>query len=147
MVKMVTDGYAIFAIFTILTLITIVFISCVTIPTMSKAAKVSKKLVQKAEPTASVLRPYELTVVVSPTVKAEKRADVISSLKTMAEDSSGKVLKVDEWGLKDLAYPINHQMSGWYVFLLLKLPSSAIAKLQMSLGREKTILRHLLVTP
>lgn len=108
--------------------------------------KLIKKII-KTEVNSVNLREYELTVVVSPTVKAEKRADVISSLKTMAEDSNGKIEKVDEWGLKDLAYPINHQRSGWYVFLLLKLPSSAVAKLQMNLEREKTILRHLLVTP
>jgi small subunit ribosomal protein S6 len=114
---------------------------------MPKAVKTKKKPVKNVEPVVHALRAYELTVVVSGAVKAEKRADVISSLKAMAEDSNGKVEKIDEWGLKDLAYPINHQWSGWYVFFLLKLPSSAIAKLQMNLGREKTILRHLLVTP
>lgn len=115
-------------------------------PKEAKSAKKTVKTVKKGAPTSpEVLRDYELTVVVSPVVKSEQRADVLLSLKTLIEDSKGKIEKTDEWGLKDLAYPILHQKSGWYVSCILKLPAQAVAKLQESVGREKTLLRYLLI--
>lgn len=113
---------------------------------MPKAANRRKKLVQETEPAAFARRSYELTVVVSPVVKAEKRADVVASINKLITGVAGEVLKVDEWGLRELAYPIQDQRSGWYVFLTIQLPTNEVSHLDQTLIRDKNVLRHLVVS-
>lgn len=115
---------------------------------MPKAKKSARKIAKQELAVHDVvtLSDYEVTAVVSPTVKAEKRADVVASLTGKIKSLGGLVSKTDEWGLKDLAYPIDHQRSGWYVCFAMKLPKSAVSMLDQHLIRDKALMRHLLVT-
>lgn len=115
---------------------------------MSKAVKSARKIMKKESPERSLetLGVYEVTVVVSPTVKAEKRIDVVTALTEKIKSLGGFVTKTDEWGLKDLAYPIDHQRSGWYVCFAVKVPKSVVSVLDQHLMRDEALVRHLLVT-
>lgn len=113
---------------------------------MPKATKTGKKLVKKVVQAASLRRMYELTVVLSPMVKAEKRAEAVETIKTMIEKLSGNVQKTEEWGLKDLAYPIKHQRSGWYILLTAELSSDTVSGVDQAVLRDKNVLRHLVVS-
>ncbi len=107
-----------------------------------KVAEKSEKLVAQAGQT----RQYELAVVVSSEVKAEKRKDMIGKItKTIVDAGGGTVGNTTELGLRDLAYPIRHQTSGWYAILDISLPATAVGSTDVALGREKDILRYLLV--
>lgn len=106
------------------------------------AKKTSKSVAAVVE---RVVRPYDLTIIVSPTVKAEKRSDVVDKVKKLVEKSQGKVEKSDEWGLKDLAYPIAKQRTGWYVNLSIKTPPDQITQIDEAIRRSDEIIRHLLI--
>ena len=113
---------------------------------MLKTAKIIKKSKTVAKPVISVeLRPYELTLVVSGGVKAEKRSPIMESIKKKITGYGGQVNTADEWGLKDLAYPIAKQLSGWYAHLNIELPSDSISKLDKELRENENLLRHLIV--
>lgn len=109
----------------------------------SKSTKKSKQSVKQVA--VGDLRSYELTIVVSSKVKAESRKGVVSSITKLIESKKGRVAKTEEWGLKDLAYAIDHELSGWYVCLFVSLPPEAIADLDKDLKRDKNILRFLLI--
>lgn len=113
-------------------------------PVVKKSIKKTKAKT-RTKKTLAELRSYELTIVVSPEVKAEKRKDVLAAVKKQVTNLKGSVDKVDEWGLKDLAYPIAKQLSGWYVWFEIKLSAEAPAKLEEWLEREERVLRHLIV--
>lgn len=113
---------------------------------MPKTKKVIKKTV-KTEVQPVDLRPYELVVVVSSKVKAEKRPEVISAVQRTIEKLEGKIETTQELGLRDLAYPIAHEQSGWYAKLTISLPPGNVAKFNQAVHIEKRILRHLLVNP
>lgn len=113
---------------------------------MPKATKTAKKSKTAAKPVVSTdLRPYELTVIVSGAVKAEKRAPVLEKIKKKIDGFGGKVKTTDEWGLKDLAYPIAKQLSGWYAHLSIEVPADGVAKLDKELRENENLLRHLIV--
>jgi small subunit ribosomal protein S6 len=111
----------------------------------AKGVKAKKTAKRSAKRTTSIPRSYELTVVVSPEVKAEKRKEVVSSVKKLVTTLKGSVNKVDEWGLKDLAYPVAKQLTGWYAFFELEMLSKTPAKLEEKLQRDEKIIRYLLV--
>lgn len=88
--------------------------------------------------------PYELTVIVSGAVKAEKRAAVLESINKKITGLDGQIKATDEWGLKDLAYPIAKQLSGWYAHLTIEIPADSVAKLDKELRENENLLRHLI---
>jgi len=109
----------------------------------ARAVKKPKQPVKQAS--ISDVRSYQLTLVVSSKVKAEKRQDVVLSITKLIESQAGQVKSTDEWGLKDLAYAIDHELSGWYVCLAILLPAMGVAAVSQQLEREKGILRYLLI--
>ena len=115
-------------------------------PTKAKTVKKSTSKADQAVHITDTLRAYELTVVVSPVVKAEKRAGALASIQSVIESVKGKIEKTDEWGLKDLAYPIDHLQSGWYALLTIKLPAGTVSRVDQAMVRDKNLLRHLLVS-
>jgi len=91
------------------------------------------------------MRSYELTLVVDPDLTAEKRKKLTSGLKKIIEALKGKVEKEDEWGKRDLVYPIKKKKMGYYLWWIIKLPSQAVAGLDQKLRLEKQLIRYLLV--
>ena len=60
---------------------------------------------------------YELVYVIDAGLEDEARKAVIDRFNGMIEQNGGKVLKVDEWGKRRLAYPINYKTEGYYVLV------------------------------
>ena len=113
---------------------------------MPKTTKSVKKSKRDAKTVVSAdLRSYELTLVISGSVKAEKRSPVLESINKKIAGFGGQVKTTDEWGLKDLAYPIAKQLSGWYAHLAIEMPSDGVAKLDKELKENENLLRHLIV--
>jgi small subunit ribosomal protein S6 len=112
-------------------------------PKTTKAAKKSKTAAKAV--IVADLRPYELTLVVASSVKAEKRSPILAAINKKIMGLGGLVKTTNEWGLKDLAYPIAKQMSGWYAHLNIEIPADAVAKLDKELRENEKLVRHLIV--
>jgi small subunit ribosomal protein S6 len=111
---------------------------------MPKVKKTVKKVV-KTEIKPAEIRGYNLVVVISSKVKSEKRPDAVAGIKQMIEKLGGQLKKSEEIGLKDLAYPIAGEQSGWYVDLEIGLDPLTCAKFEEQLQQSKNVLRHLLI--
>jgi len=91
------------------------------------------------------MRQYEFTFIVRSDVEELDLNAVIDRVKGLISDNGGEVTKLDLWGTRRLAYPIENMGEGQYVFMLTKLPSRAIAEMSRSLQLMEQITRHLLV--
>ena len=91
------------------------------------------------------MREYELTFIVRFDVEEPDLSAVIERVKSLITDNGGEVTKLDLWGTRRLAYPINHVREGQYVFMLTKLPPQAITELDRALNLTEEIMRHLFV--
>ena len=111
---------------------------------MPKLKKTIKK-VAKVETQPIELRGYDAVVIVSSKVKSEKRLEVIEGIKKIISKLGGELKKTDEMGLRDLAYTIAGEQSGWYAGLEVGLSPLTCAKFEESLKQNKNILRHLLI--
>lgn len=60
---------------------------------------------------------YEIMYVIRPTVLEDDRKALIEELNTIFTSRDSQVVKVDEWGIKDLAYEIDKHKKGYYVVL------------------------------
>ena len=91
------------------------------------------------------MRDYELTLVIDPDLTSEKQKKLLTKIKKVIVDLKGKVGKTDEWGRKELAYPIKKKTLGYYFFLESKLPEKGLGELEKKLKLEEGVIRYLLV--
>lgn len=87
---------------------------------------------------------YEVMFVIDPTVEdAKKDAAVETVQKIIAED--GEVGKVDIWGMRKLAYPIEKKSEGYYVVVEFKGNSTLPKELDRRLKISDAVIRHIIV--
>ena len=58
---------------------------------------------------------YEMVYILRPTMSDEEIEKGIERVNSYVERYGGEVLKVDRWGRRQLAYPINDYDKGYYV--------------------------------
>lgn len=92
------------------------------------------------------MREYELTVVYDLAVQEAGGPDAsVELLTTIIEARGGKLLKVDHWGRRRMAYPINRVIDGDYIVTRVEFEPNAVAPLEATLGIDERIFRHLIV--
>ncbi len=92
------------------------------------------------------MREYELTVVYDLAVAEAGGPDAAPQrLAQLVEARGGKVLKVDHWGRRRLAYPINHALDADYVVSRVELAPESVNPLEAALRIDERVYRHLIV--
>ena len=77
------------------------------------------------------MRKYEMLLLLSPELNVENKKAVIDGLTTIIVDrEQGTMLAVDDWGTRELAYPVRKQIRGQYVRLEFVAPAKTIAELE-----------------
>ncbi len=84
---------------------------------------------------------YYLTLVLKNGLDEKARKELLEAV----VKKLGKVVKQDDWGVRDLAYPIKHQTKGFYVHFEFESEASTIQALDKALKIEEDILRYLIV--
>ena len=88
---------------------------------------------------------YELVYVIDVALEDEARKAVIDRFNGMIEQNGGKVLKVDEWGKRRLAYPINYKTEGYYVLVNFESEATLPREVERTMQIAESILRYLIV--
>jgi small subunit ribosomal protein S6 len=95
---------------------------------------------------------YELTIVLDGKATAAKKKSIQGLVEKIVELSKGKIGKVEDWGVKDLAYklgkpasPAGRSTTGVYLHFPLELETEAVKNLASKIKVEAEILRYLLV--
>jgi len=71
--------------------------------------------------------------------------DYTERFKKIVEEQGGTISQAEEWGLRDLAYRIQKQARGHYVFLRYRSEPRAVGELERNLKLSDGILRYLTV--
>lgn len=91
------------------------------------------------------MRNYEVVFVAAPTLTSEELDNFIKHAQTVVESKNGKVVKVDNWGKKSLAYKIKKFREGYYVVLSIEADGAAIAELERRFRVTDYIIRFISV--
>ncbi len=92
------------------------------------------------------MREYELTVVYDLAVAEAGGPEASVELLTQTvEARGGKVLRVDHWGRRRMAYPINRVVDADYVVSRIELEPDAVAPIEAALRINERVFRHLIV--
>ena len=90
-----------------------------------------------------------MAIVLDPDLKEDERKKLVEEIKGEIEKAKGKVLEVDEWGKKELAYPIRKagkkSKEGIYFLFNLELSERFPVEIGKKLRLNEKVLRYLLV--
>ena len=88
---------------------------------------------------------YENTIVAKQDL-AEKELEVIKeTYNELINSSSGKVLKVEEWGLLSLANKINNYRKGFYIHYKFEGNNKTLQEIEKKIKVDPAIIRYLTV--
>lgn len=91
------------------------------------------------------MRNYEVVFIAAPTLTSEELEGFINHVQTVVESKNGKVVKVDNWGKKSLAYRIKKFREGYYVVLSIDGDGGVIAELERRFRVTDYIIRFISV--
>jgi small subunit ribosomal protein S6 len=69
--------------------------------------------------------------------------DTVDKFRKVLVDNGTEIVHEENWGLKKLAYPINHKNSGFYQFFEFRADTQMIATLETEYRRDERILRFM----
>jgi small subunit ribosomal protein S6 len=91
-----------------------------------------------------VNRDYELGFILQPEVKEEQTRATMERIEQIVNTYGGQIMRVNQWGRRRLAYPIDHHRDGLYVFIDMVLTPETVSELDRTLKVSEDVLRHLI---
>lgn len=89
-------------------------------------------------------RDYELGIIVNPDVGDDQARAIVERVTQTIASGDGQVVRVNAWGRRRLAYPIERHRDGLYFFFDLILNPETTSELERSIRVNEDVLRHLL---
>jgi small subunit ribosomal protein S6 len=86
---------------------------------------------------------YEVTFILGEEASAEQTTAKTQEVRALIEQFGGAVEKDEQWGRRELAYPIKKNRSGMYVTLWFSLPTDQLKALDEALRFDEALIRHL----
>ena len=91
------------------------------------------------------MRLYENIVIVAADCSPEEQEEVLKRVQGSLERFGAEIVKVDDWGVRKLAYPIKGKDKGHYFFYLANMEQGAVTGLDKFYRTMDLILRHMFV--
>ncbi len=88
---------------------------------------------------------YEMGVIVKAGLDDETYQAEMERVKGLIDRFGGTIEKVDDWGRRRLAYPIEKQTEGMYTFITFESGSEAPAEIESRIRLQENVLRFLIV--
>ena len=88
---------------------------------------------------------YESVLIARQDLGASQVSSLVDGLKQVIANQGGEVVRVDNWGLKNLAYRIKKNRKGHYVLLNISAPAQAIAEYERLLRVNEDVIRYMTV--
>jgi small subunit ribosomal protein S6 len=88
---------------------------------------------------------YEGVLIARQDLGASQVATLVEELSEAIKKNGGEVVKVDNWGLKNLAYRIKKNRKGHYVLLNISAPAAAVHEYERLMRFNEDIIRYMTI--
>ncbi|MDO4214125.1 MAG: 30S ribosomal protein S6 [Bacteroidales bacterium] len=92
-----------------------------------------------------MIKQYETVFIATPVLSEAQMKEAVAKYTDLIKANGGEVVYEEDWGLKHLAYPIQHKTSGFYYLIEFKADPQFIAKLETQYHRDERIIRYITV--
>jgi small subunit ribosomal protein S6 len=82
-------------------------------------------------------------MIITPVLSEGDLKKTTEKYKKLLTDSGAELVHEENWGLKQLAYPIQKKTTGYYFLVEFNIDPLAIAKFEVELSRDELVMRFL----
>ena len=91
------------------------------------------------------MRHYEIVLIIHPD-QSEQVPAMLTRYKGLVSGKSGKIHRVEDWGRRQLAYPIDKIAKAHYICLNIEVDRATLEELEHGFKFNDAVIRHLIVT-
>ena len=91
------------------------------------------------------MKKYEVMYILRSNLDAEAIKAEVEAAKNIFTNNGSNVLEVKEWGFRELAYEIERNKKGYYVWMLVEATKEAVNEFNRIAGYSETIIRSIVV--
>jgi small subunit ribosomal protein S6 len=90
-------------------------------------------------------RAYDLMILIDPDITDERRDAIVQEVKRQIESGKGRLAGDVEWGVRRLAFEIDHRPQAYYHLFQLEAEPELLDQLRHMLAIDDGVLRHRLI--
>ena len=91
------------------------------------------------------MKKYEIMYIIRTNISEDEVKNVAKSFEKILTDNGSKIVDVNEWGQRELAYEINDYKSGYYYVINVESKDDkAISEFDRVARNSKDVIRHLI---
>jgi small subunit ribosomal protein S6 len=91
-----------------------------------------------------VSRDYELGFILNPEVSEEEVRSSLDRIEQIVANYGGQIFKVNHWGRRRLAYPIERHRDGYYIFIDMNVTPETVTEIERTLRVSEKVFRHMM---
>ena len=91
------------------------------------------------------MKKYEIMYIVNASLDDANRQSLMDRLQAIITDHKGSIDKIDEWGVKEFAYEIDHMNKGYYVVLNVTANNEGIEEFQRIARINNNVVRYMVL--
>ena len=88
---------------------------------------------------------YEHTFIAKQDLSENQTKKMVSKYEDIIKTNSGKLLKTEDWGLRNLSHPIKNNRKGFYFHIKFEGVGKTIEELEKAENIDETLIRYLTV--
>ncbi|HET9985500.1 MAG TPA: 30S ribosomal protein S6 [Longimicrobiales bacterium] len=92
-----------------------------------------------------MVRDYEVVYIFDSALPEERVNEKLERYHELLTSDGGEVTAVDQWGRRQLAYPIAKKTNGYYVIVQARAETDALPEFERRLKLDEELLRYLVV--
>ena len=90
-----------------------------------------------------MIKQYETVFIATPVLSEAQMKEAVAKYTGFIKENGGEIVYEEDWGLRQLAYPIKKRTSGFYYLIEFKAETSLVASLETQYRRDERIIRFL----
>ncbi|WP_035215808.1 30S ribosomal protein S6 [Desulfobulbus elongatus] len=91
------------------------------------------------------MRHYETTYILRPNLGEDQCTEIIDRTNAIVTNDGGAIICLERWGIKRLAYEINREVQGYYVYMNYAAPGKTVDEIERIFRIDDRVLRYLTV--
>ena len=89
---------------------------------------------------------YETVFILNPVLSETQVKETVSKFEDYLTSRGAQIVSKEDWGLKKLAYEIQHKKSGFYTLLQFEAPGEILIGFETEFRRDERVMRFLTVS-
>ena len=88
---------------------------------------------------------YEHTFITRQDLSEVQTKKIVTKYEEIIKNNSGKIVKIEEWGLRNLSHRINNNKKGFYFHIKLEGEGKTVDELEKAQNIDDSLIRYLTV--